>query len=305
MKFLYVFYLSFKSQTIYLAHVYMSIMFALTQVVVLFFFWKAVYTGRTLIDTYTFQDMITYILMAQIIDLLIFFSIERYISSQLADGSIGVRLHKPISFPVYVMFDQMGHTGFRIMTSVLPMFFIVLFFFDVHISLTFIESLVFIFSLIASWILLYCIQFIFGLFVFFTMADGGIRGLRVTLVRLLSGSLVPLSMYPDWLQLVVMNIPLKLIYFVPLSILTGKHTSDFANKYDVIHQILIKLGMPSLMAITVEIIVWLAVFLLSVNYLWNQTKRDVVIQGGKDFENPATFLSISKAALCEVGTVYE
>ncbi|KAF0222358.1 MAG: hypothetical protein FD179_1946, partial [Erysipelotrichaceae bacterium] len=67
-------------------------------------------------------------------------------------------------------------------------------------------------------------NFIFATMVFVTDATFGMMQLNEAIVRIFSGSLIPLSFFPGWLKTIAYILPYASVYTVPTLILMNRYT---------------------------------------------------------------------------------
>ena len=108
-------------------------------------------------------------------------------------------------------------------------------------------------------ILVYLLFIIVGIFSFYIESVLALRDNMWNLIRLFSGSIIPISMYPEWLKNIANFLPFKYIYYEPINIiLSGSITVN-----DIILQIL-----------------WIALLFIIVEIMWKISLKRYSSQGG-------------------------
>lgn len=233
-------------------------------VMVLFFSWQAVFASSTTatLEGYTFGSMIGYLMIRSIVAGSIFMLTSDQIADDFIDGSIVMHLVKPISY--------MGFMFARAFGSVL--IFIVFFggpyaiatvvfgeFYDLGLLLTLPNILMFFVSVFFSMLINFFISFSFGIIIFYTFNGFGVWQLMGAINLLFSGSMIPLSFYPDWLYRIALALPFAQVIYSPILLIQGQVEAT---------SILLVQAM------------WVVIMVTIANIGWALTKNKVMIQGG-------------------------
>ena len=149
--------------------------FEILYLVISFFLWKGVYQSHSnyqaipfnevVIGSYTFQMMIMYVFFEKIVGSLTNLSIEGYISDEIKDGSISMRLIKPISYRTQLFFQGLGNEMVEFVFFALPFTIIFIgasFIMKFEIMFTPYSIIMFIVSIILGGFINYLISFLFA-----------------------------------------------------------------------------------------------------------------------------------------------
>jgi ABC-2 type transport system permease protein len=71
-------------------------------------------------------------------------------------------------------------------------------------------------SLLLAFLVSFSFDYFIGLLAFYTESTWGLSMTKEILVAVLSGALVPLQFFPDFLQKVLLLLPFQAIYYTPL-----------------------------------------------------------------------------------------
>lgn len=170
----------------------------------------------------TLSQLVTYYIVASAISWITEFWFDEYIHEEIRTGEFSRFLLKPIAFPFAFIFQNIGRKIFSIPIFLIPT---VLF-----ISLLFRQQLIFpqqkSLLLFAGAL---CVTF--GIrFALSTLAAAGgfwwehasaLTHLRWVLEIVAGGYLLPISLYPSWMQEFPKLLPFQYIYYFPISIFTG------------------------------------------------------------------------------------
>ena len=97
---------------------------------------------------------------------------------------------------------------------------------------------------------------------FWLISMGPLSSLKICIIRMLSGSIIPLWFFPEWLRNILAFLPFQYIYQLPLSIYIGKLTEQ-----ETIFQIGVQL-------------VWLLILYGLYRLMQKKVLTNVMVQGG-------------------------
>ena len=192
--------------------------------------WMAVYRQRSTIAGFDYPMMITYLLLSQVLNSVYGFQndAERTISHKIRDGSIQFDLLKPVSFTTARLAENMGTTLLQVMLAVLILLGFRIFMPELSGPASVTDGLLFLVSAVAGYFTMYTVSIMSGLISFWLMSSWGLRNARVAIINFLSGSLMPLSILPGWLQTAAELLPFKNIVYTPVMIYMGQYTGTEA-----------------------------------------------------------------------------
>jgi ABC-2 type transport system permease protein len=168
--------------------------------------------GSDTISGMTLYSTMWYLMMAETIELSRP-ALARTISENVKDGSIAYILNKPYSFLLYQFSNSMGETVFRALMNAL---------FGSAMVWWLVGSppspLGWLFALIAilgTWILNFCISCLIGLSAFLVEDVSAFMWIYQKFVFILGGFLIPLDLYPQWLQIIAKSLPFAAMIYGP------------------------------------------------------------------------------------------
>lgn len=226
------------------------------------FFWKALFLNSERVQGVDVNTMLTYTVVSAMISVILSTNVERRISQSVYKGTIAIDMMRPVNvFSVFLAEDAATVTAL-IFQNLIPILIIG----SVFIRLPRPESacgfVLFLLSLgMAFWInwLLSCM---FGMISFWAMNMDALIQVKKHLIRLLSGSIIPLWFFPDWLKNILEWLPFAYLYQLPLNFYIGKYDSS-----------------SLLMGLSVQLI-WLVGLLFAFLYLQKRVTSKIMIQGG-------------------------
>ena len=245
------------------------------EVACLIFLWLAVYQSSeggidASINGFTYKEMIVYVVFTTIFGFVTFNDDTMwFINQDIRKGTIGNFLIKPISYrgkfiasnigallmmslmfgiPLYVgAFGVLIGIGFLPVTSVWG--------FIAHFGLFLIAS-------VLACLLNGVISYIFGILCFYTSAAWGLNALKTTVISFLSGTLLPISFFPDVFR--------EIVTYMPFAGMSQNPVLILMMKYDYL-----ECGKVLLISF-----VWLILLELFAKLLFNHAIKVVTVQGG-------------------------
>lgn len=232
-------------------------------VMVLFFSWRAVFaSSNTPLEGYTFGTMIGYLMIRSIVAGSVFMLTSDQIADDFIDGSIAMHLIKPISYMGFMFARAFGAVLIFVLFFGVPYAVATVVFgqfYDLGLVITFSNVLLFLLSMLLSMFINFLISFSFGIIIFYTFNGFGVWQLMGAIQLLFSGSMIPLTFYPDWLFRIAMFLPFAQVIYSPIILLQGQQSA------------------LSILAIQA---MWVVIMLVISNVGWGMTKSRVMIQGG-------------------------
>ena len=230
--------------------------------VVIFMVWNAVYRGNPLIAGFDWESMKGYLIVSLCMSALVAGSSEFRISRQIRSGNIIVELLRPVDYQKATLAITVGNALSEGLVVVL--FGLV---FALVAGLTRMPAdlatwLLFIVSVLLSFLTKFLIVYVFSLVCFWTTSLMGVSWLRRGLTDFFSGALIPLSFFPDWLRTLADWLPFRSIVYVPASIFIGR------------------LQGRELWLVFAQNLIWIVALWFLAKLVWSIAMRRVTIQGG-------------------------
>lgn len=198
-------------------------------ILILYYLWTAIYANATTseINGMTFKVMITYLIFARIVSALTFSSISFWVVGEdIYDGNISINLTKPINYRYRLMFSSVGSYLATSILMFIPLSIIasIALYFAIDLNPPQIEILLlFIVSSFISFLICDAFNFLVGQLAIFTNALFGLMITKNILLSFLSGSLLPVSFFPSWLQEFTKFMPFSSMVQTPVLILLGQY----------------------------------------------------------------------------------
>ncbi|MCM3179312.1 ABC transporter permease [Cytobacillus horneckiae] len=225
--------------------------------------WTALYAGKEEAGGVSFEAMLTYIVVSQFLTGVNGAGTPLWeIQEKVRTGDIALELMRPFDVPLRYLFADFGSVAFYIVTALLPLYTVIFIFMDVALPTDWLTWVYFIIASVIGFLIRYCIEMSFGLLTFFLVETGGIEDIFYFAMSLLSGSVIPLWFFPDWLATIAIYLPFQGIYYIPNSIFIGEIA-----------------GLEILTSIGIQLF-WVAVTYLVLRLIWSQASKKVIVQGG-------------------------
>jgi len=206
--------------------IYNILLFLLTllQMFILVMLWSAIFSWNNVetIAGFTLSEMITYAIVAVLITQLWENDYEYNLEDFIKEGELTTILTRPIDFFFYAFSNYLGENLSVIIYSFIA-WIIAIFAFSIHVPIG-ITLLLFTFSLLISFFLMFTISMIIGCFAFWAEDIHGVSETIRILILLFSGSFIPLSFFPEGLRIIANILPFQAMYSLPILIYLEKIT---------------------------------------------------------------------------------
>ncbi len=238
----------------------------LVYLALVFFLWRAIYdsAGTDTVGGMTFYDTMIYLVLAtamfNLLEMFIIWEMSRSVQS----GEIVMHLLKPMRYRKYIFWSYSGGYVIHFLLEFIPTFFVIMLVTNGAIPMG-INLLYFVISLALALFLNYNFEMLISPICLYTESTWGVNIVKETIVLLLSGAMIPLAFFPDWLRSVVEWLPFRAVYDIPLSILLEKNnTIDFMT-------MLMNLGIQA---------AWCVVLAFFGNLFWHRAVKKITVNGG-------------------------
>ncbi|MFH0906078.1 MAG: ABC-2 family transporter protein [archaeon] len=209
----------------------MSLLIMPIKFLIMIIVWTALYSNNStsIIAGYSLENLITYFILSSIVIVLISDWTTWTIQDHIREGGFVSLLVKPYSYLKYLFLNKIGSKFVNLFVQIIPLLIILVLFFRKY----FISGnvLLFTIAIIFSFIMYYFINFIVGLFAFWLVSVNSLQWITRFAIELLAGGLVPITLFPNFLQKALDYLPFKYLIFSPIEIYLGKYTTNFSNGF--------------------------------------------------------------------------
>lgn len=256
-----------KSQLAYRGAFYLWAFISLFSSFISYFLWMAIYGSSEsgVIGNLTQDEMVVYIFMVYITSSLVSISISTWVGYDVVEGRVASNLIKPIDYRASLIARAFGDVLYHL---VVPGIFIWigLELYKVFVlGMDFVSLqtlLLYICSVLMSFLLYVLFDFCFGMVAFFTTYIFGLRMAKTAILSFLTGQLIPISLFPEVAQRIFDFLPFSSMIYTPVMIYLGKYSGA---------ELAWALGRQF---IWVVILYWLG------SVIWKQVTKRLVVLGG-------------------------
>lgn len=241
---------------------YTGIVTYLINVTVYYFIWRAIYDANPGFAGFRFEQMMTYVAVGWTIRSMYFNNIDSEMASDILEGKISMVMLKPVNLPLTYIGRALGEAAFRLILLTAPTALVIALIFPVQPPASAAHFAAFLVSLAGSALLVAGLNFIVGAFAVRLKSILGLLRAKFWMMELLSGLLVPVTLFPPGLRELSATLPFQHIGFTPMMIYLGKYSWDETGR-----------SLASEAA-------WVVFLLLFGNWFWRLMSRKITIQGG-------------------------
>ena len=235
---------------------------------ILYFLWLAVYKNSPTesINGMTFNEMIAYLIFARVATSLVFSSISFWIiGDDIYEGNIAISLIRPINYRYRLLASSFGVFLSTAILMFIPLWILSMILLNVTIGMPVPgvgTHLLFILSVLLSFVIADSLNFLIGEIAIFTNALFGLMIIKNITIAFLSGSLLPSSYFPNWLNEILKFLPFQSMIEKPIMIFLGRLTPS-----EILSSFIIQ-------------IIWIVILGILCNFSFNRLKKRVVSVGG-------------------------
>lgn len=189
-------------------------------------FWKALFKNADTMQGVGVETMLIYTVISSVISVVLSTDVEWRIMRNVEKGTIAIDMIRPVNpFSIYFA-EDIAVLISLLFQNVVPILIIasIIIGFPKPVSVT--AFLLFLFSLLMAYIINWYIAVLFGMISFKAIQVTALFQVKKHLIRLLSGSIIPIWFFPGWLKGILSALPFAYIYQLPLDIYIGRASGD-------------------------------------------------------------------------------
>lgn len=210
----------------------------------------------------TLPEVVTYVWLGQATLVLQPWNVDPDIGAMIRSGNVAYELLRPVD-----LYSLWFGRAFAMRTApaivrAVPIFIIAGLFFGLGAPASFASFAAWLASILGAALLSSALTTLFTIFLFWTIAGDGISRLSFALVIGFSGLVVPLPLFPDWMQGVIAFMPFRGLVDTPSRLYIGH------------------IPPSGVLGVLVQQLVWTVVFVLLGRLLLARGTRRLVVQGG-------------------------
>ena len=254
--------IGFLNMLAYRARYYVGVLTYLFNVAVYYFIWRAVFSHSAAVVGLSLPEMITYVAVGWTIRSFYFNEIDRDLAAQVQEGRLAMNLIRPVNFQTVMIADAAGQSAFRAVLFTLPIGIVIGLVFPVRPPASLPAAALFLVSAALSFFLVAAINFLVGLIAIRTKSILGILRAKYLILELLSGLLIPTTLFPEPFRSALFASPFPHINYTPAALYLGKLDGAAAAR------------MLALQA------AWTVALLAAGQFAWRRSRARITIQGG-------------------------
>lgn len=228
----------------------------------LVFLWKSAFQGADQVAGVSQDQMIAYSILSVALKDVFFFRTQDSLLTGVQRGDIAIDLIRPYCILGRYFAEDVATSVSALARRFLPLVLFSAFFIVMPWPASPFAGILFLVSCILSYCILWTLSALTGLISFWAMEAGNLGMVKDALLRILSGSIVPIWFFPDSAQKILNFLPFKYTYQTPIGIFVGK-TDPIQGLQEVAIQIF-----------------WAGGLGLLVFLVWHTARQKLIIQGG-------------------------
>ncbi len=234
---------------------------------VMYYVWRAVFasSGQSTFHGFNMTDMVVFLFVTNLTGYLTDSDGSFSVGEEIRDGNIAMRLIKPVDFDMTFLFSEMGQKSLTFTMIFVPMLVGVEIYKYIaygHVMFSIGTFALYMLSVVMSYLFSFYMNVCFGFMAFFLKNLWGFNILKSSILRFLSGSVIPFAFMPDALRSVMEWLPFASLSYTPVMIYMGKYSGA---------EIAMRLGLQFL---------WVVAFYLISKMIFSVAIRHVTVQGG-------------------------
>jgi ABC-2 type transport system permease protein len=254
--------IGFLNMLAFRARYYVGVLTYLFNVAVYYFIWRAVFRSGASFGGMTLDDMVTYVAVSWAIRSFYFNEIDRDLAGQMQEGRLAMNLIRPVDFQMVMVADAAGQSAFRAVMFTVPITVLLALIFPLKPPASFGAGALFVVSAFLSFFLVAGLNFLVGLIAIRSKSILGILRAKYLVLELLSGLLIPTTLFPEPLRTILLASPFPHINFTPATLYLGKATG---------------LAAARLLALQAA---WTVTLVGLGQWAWRRSRARITIQGG-------------------------
>jgi len=224
--------------------------------------WQALYRNVPQLNGVSLAQMLTYVLIIQVIVRFQDLELSRYYGERIINGNVSIDFIRPVSLKYSAFATLAGEVSFQILLFSIPMLVLGAFIWGFVLPAALWQWPMFLLSALLGALVYASIEYLMSLTVFWFKTYFHVQCITGALFTLFCGSAVPLWFYPDWLHAIANLLPFRFVIFEPAGIFVGKSTFEHA---------IFTIGLQ---------ISWLFALNFLGHFIWRRAQLIVTVQGG-------------------------
>lgn len=234
---------------------------------IMYYVWRAVFesSNSSTFMGFSMIDMTVYLFISFLTGYLTYSDGAYAVGEEIRDGSIAMRMIKPVSFDMTFLFQEIGNRCIVVLVVLVPICVgVEIYKFIVTGTVMFnpINFGLFMVSTLIAYLISFYFNVCYGFMAFFLKNLWGSNILKEVIVDFLSGATIPLAFMPEALKNVLTFLPFSSLNYTPVMIYMGMYS------------------LQKSLALIVLQLFWLGCFVLLSKFIWHSAIKRLAVQGG-------------------------
>lgn len=235
---------------------------------IMYYLWKAVFnsSGSDTFMNFTMIDMTVYLFISNITMFLTDTDSSFAIGEEIKDGSISMRMIKPINVDMSFLAFELGNKVIIVTLVFIPVLAGVEIYKYIqlgYIAFNIVNFMLYILSISLSYILMFYFNLAFGYLSFFLMNLWGFNILKGSIIKFFSGAIIPIAFFPwEIVRNIFSLLPFASMNYIPVMVYMGKYSNN-----ELVKALLLQF-------------MWVIIFYLTCKMIWKLACKHLCVQGG-------------------------
>ena len=210
-----------KEYLAYRTHMLVSLFVGPVYFAVQYFIWGAIYSDGGAVAGIEYEQMIRYFGITALIGYLTWGSADWNLSMLVQTGRFLTFRLRPMHHRFFALSQKVGHRFLAIFMEFLPCAVLLVLIFDINLIPA--HTGWFIVSVILASLIHFFIAYCIGILSFWFVRTDGLRMAYWLFDSIFAGFLIPLTFFPQWMQLLQFFLPFKYTAYVPAMVFIGEY----------------------------------------------------------------------------------
>lgn len=240
----------------------LNLLTGLVWVMALYALWHAIYIGRVQVGNLDWDAMRTYLVVSYAVNVLHSYSSTARMVWLIRNGGIAAELLRPVDVLRAQLVQSLGAAVLEGALGAALALLLGVLVLTISPPVSALAAGCFVLSVVLGFLIKFILNFITALGAFWTVEGQGLIWGQMAIMNLCSGALLPLTLFPGWLQTILLALPFQGILYTPLTIYLGQRQ-----------------GMAIAQALGWQV-GWVLILWWLARVLWRPAMRALEVQGG-------------------------
>ncbi len=253
--------MQFNQYNIYKSNFCLFTLNRIVEIIVYIFVWQAIYNQTGNAGGFNISQMITYYILATAFSSIATWGINEIMAHSIRNGHINKELLNPILYFQYYFGMNLGELGFATIVGIAT-FILCAIFWKLVLPTNLLDFFLCIIVILLGVPITFFIQMIVGTIGFYTNSIWGMQILRKAIIKIFSGIIAPITLFPMWFQDLSKILPFKELIYTPINIWLGQVSYN------------------EIIFVIVKQIIWGFLLYIVAKLFFNHAVKNLTINGG-------------------------